>query len=203
MIPRYILSIKLGDLPIQIKRHSKICVDIFTFHISTQIFLRFLLDFSPPSAIRASLAPSVSWQLKRLELLEAPPMYSNVNASREPNLVTQELIFGLTKIIQKLMSNLQKQIFDCPIYTTLKSIETCSPSIITQVSSPPEPNRTSGVLQPTSDAQSRLCDFHQQATEEDNQWKHWRHQGGDKAHSGTILRKKRYERDVAMAPKKS
>ena len=49
------------------------------------------------------------------------------------------------------------------------------------------PPQHPGFLQPTSDAQSRLGDFHQQATEEDNQWKHWRHQGGDKAHSGTIL----------------
>ena len=113
---------------------------------------------------------------------------------------SRAFIFDLTKIIQKLMSNLQKHIFDCPIYT-LKSVETRSPSI-TQVSSPlpgslltssTRTNRTSGVLQPTSDAQSRLCDFHQQATEEDNQWKHGRHQGGDKAHSGTILEKEIWE----------
>ena len=130
------------------------------------------------------------WRHRQCTAMSAPPV-------AEPNLATQELIFDLTDIIQKW----------CPIYKTnlwlsnlYTQIETCSPSI-TEVSSPLQDflltsstrtNRTSGVLQPTSDAQSRLGDFHQQATEEDNQWKHWRDQGGDKANSGTILRKKRY-----------
>ena len=111
---------KLGDLP---QKEADSYGSFLTFPLKFYWFSYWILHIDA-LAVRASLAPSVSWQLKRLELLEAPPMYSNVNASREPNLVTQELIFGLTKIIQKLMSNLQKQIFDCPIYK-LKCIETC------------------------------------------------------------------------------
>ena len=119
------------------------------------------------------------WRRHQCTAMSTPPV-------AEPNLATQEF---LSLIWQKSYRNW------CPIFKNLSNpytqIETCSPSIITQVSYPLQPPEHPGFLQPTSDAPSRLRDFHQQATEEDNQWKHWRHQGGDKADSGTIL-----ERDV-------
>ena len=120
-----------------------------------------------------------------------------------PNLVTQEFLsliwqksyrnWGQSTETHPWLSNLYTQIH----WDLFPSITQVSyPLQDSLLTSSTRTNRTSGVLQPTSDAQSRLGDFHQQATEEDKQWKHWCHQGGHKAHSGTVLNKEIWHQKI-------